>query len=92
MYKCILFYVQKILDHRPPLSEHVIVLQCNWPVKDLQMVEKQQRKVNIPLDDKMADRIDDWRFGARIGKMTEAMRIIISKGLDVIEAEQAAQK
>ncbi|MCC4240373.1 MULTISPECIES: hypothetical protein [Alphaproteobacteria] len=56
------------------------------------MTKKQQRKVNIPLDDEMADRIDDWRFAARIGKMTEAMRIVINKGLDVIEAEQSAQK
>lgn len=56
------------------------------------MSEKQQRRVNMALEDDIADRIDDWRFGARIGKMTEAMRIIIGKGLDVIEAEQAAKK
>lgn len=56
------------------------------------MTEKQVRRVNMPLDDEIADRIDDWRFSARIGKLTEAMRIVIRKGIESLEAEQSAQK
>lgn len=56
------------------------------------MAQKQVRRVNMPIDDEIADRIDDWRFSVRIGKLTEAMRVVIRKGIETIEAEQSAQK
>ncbi|MEQ9347733.1 MAG: hypothetical protein RIG26_14935 [Thalassospira sp.] len=56
------------------------------------MTQKDTHMVHLPLDPKMVERINDWRFEEHIGKMTVALRTLISKGLDAATAEKTAQK
>ncbi|WP_165792422.1 hypothetical protein [Thalassospira lohafexi] len=56
------------------------------------MAQKDTHIVHLPLDPKMVEKINDWRFEEHIGKMTVALRTLISKGLDAAIAEQPVQK
>jgi hypothetical protein len=46
----------------------------------------------ISLNEETAQRLDNFRFGKRIGSESEALRQLIKIGLDQVEAAPAAER
>ena len=56
------------------------------------MSENKSEKVATLLEPSLLERIDDYRFANRIGARSAVIRILIEKGLEVVEAENAENK
>jgi len=55
------------------------------------MPESKAPRKLVTLNDEIVRRLDDYRFGQRIGRESDALRQLIEIGLDQVEANQDRQ-